>query len=798
MIHSLLRLIGSPAALALLLAPGARASDGTVYLRNRCAGGILLRLVGGADRDHPVAETDLVPLRPIPGCFVNHIRTYRIQAPSGAATQVVHHVGWLGGLPQGRLEWQGEALLKEESPEQGCPVYGFHGLGPGRAKESAPAGYNLQAAPGSPMGLPLPSHSPGPYAPTVPADGLEGGPDGAGRALRTIGRGWMLRNPDPARRKARPFPWRRPTASRPLPRIPSRGPSWGRPGPASRRAASSPRAERRLGLGPRPLHPPGEARGPGWPCPAPRRSASAFPDPFLALASRPLRIIRDLAELTVLGSLDGVVIMAGNTLPGFDCTGKTCDRSDWRGVTCPDGVFDRANLTRADLEGFQGSGSFRGTLLHPDQAALLQAQGVALGTAWVPSGRGAFALPRPDKDLHWIRRFKEFLAYAQRSPDIRPRKGVPGEDTLYHWKHNLLKRRVLPGSWRRKVLETIPGMAEFLAEDRRPARKGAATPSRSRSGTPGKRMQERLGSPGPRGAGSGASAARFRGGLPDTRPGWLPSPLPLPALLPGLPQPLGPAAFPPGPENPGPVILLSSWMQPVLPGSRDGRARSRGSAASVLAGHARDAGDGSALAAVGGATRPASWPGITHSRLNRSPRCASLLAAAGARFRAMMVGMIRPAQPSDAEAIVAIYNPYVSGTVITFETEPVPAEVMAERIRTVLASYPWIVLEEGGVILGYAYAGRFHPRSAYQGSVETTVYVAGSAGREGLGSRLYQALLSELRSRGFHTALALIALPNPASVALHERFGFRQVGQLPEVGWKFGAWVDVGYWSLML
>ena len=160
--------------------------------------------------------------------------------------------------------------------------------------------------------------------------------------------------------------------------------------------------------------------------------------------------------------------------------------------------------------------------------------------------------------------------------------------------------------------------------------------------------------------------------------------------------------------------------------------------------------------------------------------------------------MIRPATPLDAEAIASIYNPYVAGTVISFETAPVTPEEMAGRIRATLATHPWLVREEDGVILGYAYAGRWKDREAYRFSVETTVYVAQDQARTGVGRSLYAALLPELRIRGFHTALAVIALPNDASVALHEAFRFRQAGLTPQVGWKSGRWVDVGYWVLPL
>jgi L-amino acid N-acyltransferase YncA len=160
--------------------------------------------------------------------------------------------------------------------------------------------------------------------------------------------------------------------------------------------------------------------------------------------------------------------------------------------------------------------------------------------------------------------------------------------------------------------------------------------------------------------------------------------------------------------------------------------------------------------------------------------------------------MIRPATPADAAAVCRIYNPYVAGTIVTFETAPVDAGTMAARIRKVTAGHPWLAWEEDGELLGYAYGSRWKEREAYRFAVETTVYVAAQAVGRGIGAALYQALLPDLRDRGFHTALAGIALPNPASVALHEKLGFRRVAVLPQVGWKLERWVDVGYWALVL
>lgn len=160
--------------------------------------------------------------------------------------------------------------------------------------------------------------------------------------------------------------------------------------------------------------------------------------------------------------------------------------------------------------------------------------------------------------------------------------------------------------------------------------------------------------------------------------------------------------------------------------------------------------------------------------------------------------MIRPATPADAADLCRIYNPYVAGTIVTFETAPVAVAAMAARIRKVTAGHLWLVWEEAGTVLGYAYASRWKDREAYRFAVETTVYVAAEAAGRGVGTGLYRALLPELGALGFHTALAGIALPNPASVALHEKLGFRQVAALPQVGWKLERWVDVGYWALML
>lgn len=160
--------------------------------------------------------------------------------------------------------------------------------------------------------------------------------------------------------------------------------------------------------------------------------------------------------------------------------------------------------------------------------------------------------------------------------------------------------------------------------------------------------------------------------------------------------------------------------------------------------------------------------------------------------------LIRPARPEDAAGIAAIYNRHVEETVVTFEETPVGVPQMAGRIAEVTQQFPWLTYEENGAVLGYAYATRWKERSAYRFCVETTIYLAPEAIGRGIGTRLYRVLIDELRGRGIHSAIGGIALPNPASVALHEKVGFEPIGTFKEVGWKFGRWVDVGYWELIL
>ena len=150
---------------------------------------------------------------------------------------------------------------------------------------------------------------------------------------------------------------------------------------------------------------------------------------------------------------------------------------------------------------------------------------------------------------------------------------------------------------------------------------------------------------------------------------------------------------------------------------------------------------------------------------------------------------------ADAAAIADIYNHYITDTVVTFEEEAVSAEEIARRLDEVTAaSLPWLVAEVDEQVLGYAYGGKWKTRSAYRFSTEVAVYLRQDQVGRGLGTRLFGALLPLLGERGVHAVIGGIALPNPASIALHEKFGLKKVAHFSEVGFKFGRWIDVGYW----
>jgi L-amino acid N-acyltransferase YncA len=157
---------------------------------------------------------------------------------------------------------------------------------------------------------------------------------------------------------------------------------------------------------------------------------------------------------------------------------------------------------------------------------------------------------------------------------------------------------------------------------------------------------------------------------------------------------------------------------------------------------------------------------------------------------------IRPARAGDAPAIAALYAPYVEGSMISFELEPPDAAAMARRIAAGGALYPWLAAEaEDKRLAGYAYASAFRPRPAYRYAVETTLYVRPDLHGRGIGGLLYRPLLEILERQGFVSAFAAISLPNPASVAIHERLGFARAGTYRQVGFKLDLWWDVGLWQ---
>ena len=160
--------------------------------------------------------------------------------------------------------------------------------------------------------------------------------------------------------------------------------------------------------------------------------------------------------------------------------------------------------------------------------------------------------------------------------------------------------------------------------------------------------------------------------------------------------------------------------------------------------------------------------------------------------------VVLPVAADDAAPIARIYNHYVADSIVTFEEEPVVAAEMRSRIEAILsASLPWFVAVDGTEVVGYAYASPWKPRRGYRFSVEVTVYLDPARAHSGIGSKLYSKLLPTLASAGFHSAMGGIALPNDASVRLHEKFGFEKVAHFKESGIKFGQWIDVGYWQLL-
>lgn len=160
---------------------------------------------------------------------------------------------------------------------------------------------------------------------------------------------------------------------------------------------------------------------------------------------------------------------------------------------------------------------------------------------------------------------------------------------------------------------------------------------------------------------------------------------------------------------------------------------------------------------------------------------------------------IRDADPTrDAAACAAIYAPHVEGSAVSFEERAPDATELAARIERYGQSHAWLIAERGGEVIGYAYATAFNERPAYRWSASVSVYVSDGARGQGVGRALYEALFGRLRQRGFRTACAGVTLPNEASVGLHEVLGFEPTGVNREIGWKEGAWRDVGWFQLEL
>ncbi len=160
---------------------------------------------------------------------------------------------------------------------------------------------------------------------------------------------------------------------------------------------------------------------------------------------------------------------------------------------------------------------------------------------------------------------------------------------------------------------------------------------------------------------------------------------------------------------------------------------------------------------------------------------------------------IRDVKLADAAHITEIYNYYIESTAISFEEEPVSVEAMEQRIsETLSCGLPWLVAEKQGKVVGYAYAGRWKPRSAYRFTIEPSIYVQFGRTGEGIGISLYSALLEVLKANNYQNAISVIALPNPSSIGLHERLGFKKVGEFANIGVKFGERHSVGYWQLDL
>jgi phosphinothricin acetyltransferase len=160
--------------------------------------------------------------------------------------------------------------------------------------------------------------------------------------------------------------------------------------------------------------------------------------------------------------------------------------------------------------------------------------------------------------------------------------------------------------------------------------------------------------------------------------------------------------------------------------------------------------------------------------------------------------MIRSVRLSDAKAITDIHNYYILNSVANLEENCTPVSMTEECIKTTIIALPWLVYEHDNEIIGYAYAGIWKPRSGYNQTAETTVYLKHDIIQRGIGTLLYKELIRQLKELSFKELIGGISLPHPQSVGLHEKMGFEKVAHFKRVGYKFGQWVDVGYWQLSL
>lgn len=158
---------------------------------------------------------------------------------------------------------------------------------------------------------------------------------------------------------------------------------------------------------------------------------------------------------------------------------------------------------------------------------------------------------------------------------------------------------------------------------------------------------------------------------------------------------------------------------------------------------------------------------------------------------------IRQVKLEDAAQVAEVYNYYIQNTHHTFENEPLSADEMEKRIAATMENHPYLVAEEDGEILGYAFASQFRLREAYEFSAEVSIYVRNEAKQRKIGTQLYVQLFDQLAETDVHAIVAGIALPNDASINFHERLGFEKVAHFKAIGYKLGRWIDVGYWEMI-